>query len=90
MFVCNCPVHPCAVVQKTLHTVKITYLETGDERRASLDIALLDANVDLRVDNGMQDRHVRILRGIENRGPAPHEMVDGGDIRALADASEEN
>jgi hypothetical protein len=47
---CKCPVNPYPVVQKTLRTVEITHLEAVNGRRASLDIALVNANVHLRVD----------------------------------------
>jgi hypothetical protein len=70
----------------------MTHLEAVDEPRASLDIALADAdaNVHLRVDKGLQGRNVGVSQGIEKRGPVPREMTNGGDIRALADDPEEN
>jgi hypothetical protein len=61
-----------------------------DERRASLDIALVDADVDLRVEKGLQDRHYRVPQGLEKCDPTPGEMVDGRDIQALADDLEES
>jgi hypothetical protein len=40
-------------LEKTLPTVEIAHLKTVDERRASIDSALVDVDVDLRVDNGL-------------------------------------
>jgi hypothetical protein len=60
--------------------VEITHLEVVDKRRASLDIALVNANVNLRVDKGVQDRHVRVPKGIKNHRLAPREMIDGGEL----------
>jgi hypothetical protein len=47
VFGCKWPVHPCAVAKKTLRRVEITHLEAVDERRASLDMALADADANV-------------------------------------------
>jgi hypothetical protein len=50
----------------------------------------VDVDIDLRVDKGLEDRHVRVPQGIKKRGPALREMADGGDIRSLADDPDES
>jgi hypothetical protein len=39
---------------------------------------------------GLHDRQVRVPQGIENSGLAPHETIDGKEIRTLADIPEES
>jgi hypothetical protein len=90
LFACKCSVELHAIVQKTIRTVEITHLEAADGRRASLDIALVDADVHLCVDKRLQGRKVMVPEGIENRAPAPCEMVDGERIPVLADYPEES
>jgi hypothetical protein len=40
-------------LEKTLPTVEIAHLKTVDERGALIDSALVDVDVDLRVDKGL-------------------------------------
>jgi hypothetical protein len=68
--------------------VEITHLEAVDGWPALLDIALVDADVHLRVDKHLQARNVGVSQGIENRGLAPREMVDGRGFQAFAGDSE--
>jgi hypothetical protein len=58
VFDCKCLAHLCAVTHKTFLTVDITHLEAVDERRASLEIVLVDRDVQLPADKRLQDRHV--------------------------------
>jgi hypothetical protein len=81
VFACKCPAHSCAVVQKTLHKVRITHLEAVSERRASPDIGLVDADVHLRVDKRLHEQHVRVPQSMENGSQAPREIADGGNTK---------
>jgi hypothetical protein len=67
VFECKFPAHPFAVTQTTLLTVDITHLDTADERRASLEIVLGNADVHIPVDKRPHDKHVRVPQSIEPR-----------------------
>jgi metallophosphoesterase superfamily enzyme len=79
--------------------VDIAHLEAKDERRASLEIVLVDADVHLPVDKRLQDRHVRVPQNIQNRNwthmrsslvetPEPLQMILKRDRRSQTKAPE--